>query len=107
MSFETRSVVAKECMLRVCEAAGLRPHTEYAELSEDPQIQEVVKMLDPEPDMTHSLTNVTMTVSVSSLKIDHSETGVVSTTVIVVENILSIELPLVMSSIKNTILLFF
>lgn len=78
MSYETRSVIAKECILRVCEAAGIRSHTEYAELSLDPRVQEVVKMLDPEPDMTHSLSNVTLTVSVSSLNLTLPDTGEVS-----------------------------
>jgi len=78
MSYDTRSVIAKECILRICEAAGLRSHTEYASLSVDPKVQEVVKMLDKEPDISHSGSDVILSVSVESLNLTLEETGEVS-----------------------------
>lgn len=75
MNFETRSVIAKECILRVSESAGLQPHTEYACLSLDPKVKDVVKMLDKEVDLTYSLSLSTLSVSSSALVLSVTDTG--------------------------------
>ncbi|RWS18028.1 SHC-transforming protein 1-like protein [Dinothrombium tinctorium] len=70
LDFETRSIVAKECINRVCEAAGLKTVDKKRRTD-----KRVAKMLADGPNMDKAGSNVTLTVTSSYLSLIILETG--------------------------------
>ncbi|XP_050671062.1 SHC-transforming protein 1 [Leptidea sinapis] len=70
LDFETRSQVAKECIARVCAAAGLRSADKKRRVS-----QAAACALAPRPRMSHSGSNVALTVSSRAITLAALEGG--------------------------------
>lgn len=74
LDFETRSLIAKECINRVCEAAGLKTKDEKRHRSD----RKFFRMLADKPIMLNAGSNVNLTISSSFLNLTVMETGEVS-----------------------------
>ncbi|EEC12766.1 shc transforming protein, putative, partial [Ixodes scapularis] len=70
LDFDTRSLIAKECITRVCEAAGLKAVDKKRKV--DRRLQ---RMLAERPNMDYAGSNVNLCVTSSSLKLSILETG--------------------------------
>lgn len=70
LNFETRSQLARECINRVCEAAGLKA-SERGRIAE----RSVSRHIASAPRMEHAGSNVSLTVSSSSLTLVNLESG--------------------------------
>ncbi|KAJ9576420.1 hypothetical protein L9F63_006715, partial [Diploptera punctata] len=70
LNFDTRSQVAKECINRVCEAAGLKT----ADKKRKPD-KRVAKAIAEQPIMEHAGANVNLTISSSGLVLTALESG--------------------------------
>lgn len=70
LDFETRSLVAKECINRVCEVAGLKTINKKQKTD-----KKVLRSISDTPSMEHAGSNVNLTISSSSLTISSLETG--------------------------------
>ncbi|CAN8005603.1 unnamed protein product, partial [Ixodes hexagonus] len=70
LDFDTRSLIAKECITRVCEAAGLKAVDKRRKV--DRRLQ---RMLAERPNMDYAGSNVNLCVTSSSLNVAIMETG--------------------------------
>lgn len=70
LDFDTRSLIAKECITRVCEAAGLRPVDKKRKV--DRRLQ---RMLADRPNLDYAGSNVTLCVTSSNLTLAVKESG--------------------------------
>ncbi|XP_011701803.1 PREDICTED: SHC-transforming protein 1 [Wasmannia auropunctata] len=70
LDFETRSCVAKECINRVCEAAGLKSADKKRRVD-----RKVLRAIADKPRMEHTAANITLTISSCSLSLTNIETG--------------------------------
>ncbi|XP_014204495.1 SHC-transforming protein 1 [Copidosoma floridanum] len=70
LNFETRSCVAKECINRVCEAAGLKSADKKRRVD-----NKVKRAIADKPCMEHAGSNINLTISSSSLTLTILETG--------------------------------
>ncbi|EFN88952.1 SHC-transforming protein 1 isoform X2 [Harpegnathos saltator] len=70
LDFETRSCVAKECINRVCEAAGLKSADKKRWVD-----MKVLRAIADKPCMEHTATNINLTISSCSLSLSCIETG--------------------------------
>ncbi|XP_058796816.1 SHC-transforming protein 1 [Phymastichus coffea] len=70
LDFETRSCVAKECINRVCEAAGLKSADKKRRVD-----RKVLRAIADKPCMDHAGTNINLTISSTSLILTVLETG--------------------------------
>lgn len=70
LDFDTRSLIAKECISRVCEAAGLKTVDKKRKV--DRRLQ---RMLADRPSMDHAGSNVNLRVTSSSLNLTVMESG--------------------------------
>ncbi|XP_001602298.2 SHC-transforming protein 1 isoform X1 [Nasonia vitripennis] len=70
LDFETRSCVAKECINRVCEAAGLKSADKKRRVD-----RKVLKAIADKPCMDHAGSNINLTISSCSLALSVLETG--------------------------------
>ncbi|KAK8774649.1 hypothetical protein V5799_010819 [Amblyomma americanum] len=70
LDFDTRSLIAKECITRVCEAAGLRPVDKKRKV--DRRLQ---RMLADRPNLDYAGSNVTLCVTSSNLTLAIVESG--------------------------------
>lgn len=70
LDFKTRSSVAKMCINRVCEAAGLKTIDKKKKID-----KKVLKAIAEEPKMDHAGTNVNLKISSSSLTLTSFESG--------------------------------
>lgn len=70
LDFDTRSLIAKECITRVCEAAGLRPVDKKRKV--DRRLQ---RMLADRPNLDYAGSNVTLCVTSSNLTLAVVENG--------------------------------
>ncbi|XP_065301079.1 SHC-transforming protein 1 isoform X1 [Dermacentor albipictus] len=70
LDFDTRSLIAKECITRVCEAAGLRPVDKKRKV--DRRLQ---RMLADRPNLDYAGSNVTLCVTSSNLTLAVVESG--------------------------------
>lgn len=71
LDFETRSRIAKECIARVCRAAGLRD-PDAADRRPDARI---VKMLAEQPDMSQTGADVALNITSATLNLTVIDTG--------------------------------
>lgn len=72
LDFETRSQIAKECINRVCEAAGLKNYDKKK------KIDKRFSMLSNQPILENAGENVNLTINSSYLNLTVMETGKVS-----------------------------
>jgi len=72
MDFETRSAIAKECILRICEAAGLRPVDDVR----TPPLPQIAKMLSGRPNLTFTGSDVSLEITSSLLRLTSIDGGV-------------------------------
>ncbi|KAF4530746.1 hypothetical protein B566_EDAN007968 [Ephemera danica] len=70
LDFETRSQIAKECINRVCEAAGLKTADKKRKVE-----RRIAKVLGEQPDMKHAGANVTLSISSTGLQLTVLDTG--------------------------------
>ncbi|XP_076290330.1 SHC-adaptor protein isoform X2 [Lasioglossum baleicum] len=70
LDFETRSCVAKECINRVCEAAGLKSADKKRRVE-----KKVLKAIADKPRMEHTGATINLTISSCSLALTNLETG--------------------------------
>lgn len=70
LDFDTRSLIAKECITRVCEAAGLRPVDKKRKVDRRLQC-----MLADRPNLDYAGSNVTLCVTSSNLTLAVKESG--------------------------------
>ncbi|XP_033211812.1 SHC-transforming protein 1 [Belonocnema kinseyi] len=70
LDFETRSCVAKECINRVCEAAGLKSADKKRRVD-----RKVLRAIADKPCMEHAGSNINLTISSCSLALTILETG--------------------------------
>lgn len=70
LDFDTRSQVAKECINRVCEAAGLKTADKKRKVE-----KRVQRAIAEQPKMEHAGANVNLTISSSSLVLTALESG--------------------------------
>ncbi|XP_014295385.1 SHC-transforming protein 1 isoform X1 [Microplitis demolitor] len=70
LDFETRSCVAKECINRVCEAAGLKSADKKRRVD-----RKVLKAIADKPRMEHAGDNINLTISSTSLALTSLDTG--------------------------------
>ncbi|XP_015127169.1 SHC-transforming protein 1 [Diachasma alloeum] len=70
LDFETRSCVAKECINRVCEAAGLKSADKKRRVD-----RKVLRAIADKPCMEHAGSNINLTISSTSLSLTTLETG--------------------------------
>ncbi|XP_070156940.1 SHC-transforming protein 1 [Polyergus mexicanus] len=70
LDFETRSCVAKECINRVCEAAGLKSADKKRRVD-----RKVLRAIADKPRMEHTASNVNLTISSCSLSLTNIENG--------------------------------
>ncbi|XP_077302455.1 SHC-adaptor protein [Arctopsyche grandis] len=70
LDFETRSLVAKECINRVCEAVGLKTADKKRRVD-----KRVTRAIAEKPRMVHAGTNVSLTISSKSLSMSVLEGG--------------------------------
>ncbi|XP_024947119.1 SHC-transforming protein 1 isoform X2 [Cephus cinctus] len=70
LDFETRSSVAKECINRVCEAAGLKTADKKRRVD-----RKVLRSISDKPCMEHAGTNINLTISSCSLTLTALEGG--------------------------------
>ncbi|EZA56888.1 hypothetical protein DMN91_001339 [Ooceraea biroi] len=70
LDFDTRSSVAKECINRVCEAAGLKSADKKRRVD-----RKVLRAIADKPRMEHSAASVNLTISSCSLSLTNIETG--------------------------------
>lgn len=70
LDFETRSRIAKECIVRVCEAAGLRD----PDAGRRPDSR-ILKMLAERPDMSLSGADVALSITSATLNLTVIDTG--------------------------------
>ncbi|XP_020286969.1 SHC-transforming protein 1 isoform X2 [Pseudomyrmex gracilis] len=70
LDFETRSCVAKECINRVCEAAGLKSADKKRRVD-----RKVLRAIADKPRMEHTTATVNLTISSCSLSLTNIETG--------------------------------
>ncbi|XP_031849943.1 SHC-adaptor protein [Nomia melanderi] len=70
LDFETRSCVAKECINRVCEAAGLKSADKKRRVD-----KKVLKAIADKPRMEHTGATINLTISSCSLALTNIETG--------------------------------
>jgi SHC-transforming protein 1 len=70
LDFETRSRIAKECIARVCEAAGLRDPDDGRR--PEPRI---IKMLADQPDMSLTGADVSLSITSATLNLTVIDTG--------------------------------
>ncbi|XP_029042440.1 SHC-adaptor protein [Osmia lignaria lignaria] len=70
LDFETRSCVAKECINRVCEAAGLKSADKKRRVD-----RKVLRAIADKPRMEHTGATINLTISSCSLALTNIETG--------------------------------
>ncbi|KAK0086777.1 hypothetical protein PV325_011203 [Microctonus aethiopoides] len=70
LDFETRSCVAKECINRVCEAAGLKSADKKRRVD-----RKVLRAIADKPCMEHAGTNINLIINSTSLALTNFETG--------------------------------
>ncbi|KAJ8681327.1 hypothetical protein QAD02_017114 [Eretmocerus hayati] len=70
LDFETRSAVAKECINRVCEAAGLKSADKKRRVD-----RKVIRAIADKPNMENAGSNINLTISSCSLALTILETG--------------------------------
>ncbi|XP_014234309.1 SHC-transforming protein 1 isoform X1 [Trichogramma pretiosum] len=70
LDFETRSSVAKECINRVCEAAGLKSADKKRRVP-----RQVLRAIADKPDMKHAGSNINLAINSESLTLTNLETG--------------------------------
>ncbi|XP_012285322.1 SHC-transforming protein 1 [Orussus abietinus] len=70
LDFDTRSCVAKECINRVCEAAGLKTADKKRRVD-----RKVLRAIADKPCMEHAGANINLTISSCSLALTTLETG--------------------------------
>ncbi|XP_018494120.1 SHC-transforming protein 1 [Galendromus occidentalis] len=70
LDFETRTLIAKECIVRVCEAAGLRTVDRKRKLD-----RRLLRVLAEKPIMEHAGANVSLCISASALALTDLESG--------------------------------
>ncbi|XP_076763032.1 SHC-adaptor protein [Xylocopa sonorina] len=70
LDFETRSCVAKECINRVCEAAGLKSADKKRRVD-----RKVLRAIADKPRMEHTGVTINLTISSCSLALTNIETG--------------------------------
>lgn len=70
LDFETRSCVAKECINRVCEAAGLKSADKKRRVD-----RKVLRAIADKPRMEHTAASVNLTISSCSLSLTNIENG--------------------------------
>ncbi|XP_012231756.1 SHC-transforming protein 1 [Linepithema humile] len=70
LDFETRSSVAKECINRVCEAAGLKSADKKRRVD-----KKVLRAISDKPRMEHTTASVNLTISSCSLSLTNISTG--------------------------------
>ncbi|XP_059474707.1 SHC-transforming protein 4-like isoform X1 [Neocloeon triangulifer] len=70
LDFETRSMIAKECINRVCEAAGLKTVDKKRKVE-----RRVGRVLADHPNMNHAGANVTLSISSKGLQLTVLDTG--------------------------------
>lgn len=64
LNYDTRSMVAKECITRVCEAAGLKTADRKRKVD-----RKIARMLSERPNMEHAGTNIHLIITSSHLKL--------------------------------------
>ncbi|GFT87948.1 SHC-transforming protein 1 [Nephila pilipes] len=70
LDFDTRSLIAKECINKLCEVAGLKTPDKKRKID-----KRLVKMLAEKPNMDHAGANVNLTITSSYLNLVSMETG--------------------------------
>ncbi|XP_054714847.1 SHC-transforming protein 1-like [Uloborus diversus] len=70
LDFDTRSLIAKECINKLCEAAGLKTADKKRKVD-----KRLLKMLSEKPNMDHAGSNVNLTITSSHLNLVTMETG--------------------------------
>ncbi|XP_015904062.2 SHC-transforming protein 3 isoform X2 [Parasteatoda tepidariorum] len=70
LDFDTRSLIAKECITKLCEIAGLKTPDKKRKID-----KRIVKMLAEKPNMDHAGANVSLTITSSYLNLVSMETG--------------------------------
>ncbi|GIY48708.1 SHC-transforming protein 1 [Caerostris extrusa] len=70
LDFDTRSLIAKECINRLCEIAGLKTPDKKRKVD-----KRLLKMLAEKPNMDHAGANVNLTITSSYLNLVSMETG--------------------------------
>lgn len=70
LDFETRSVIAKECINRVCESAGLKTVDKKRKVE-----KRVTRMLADKPNMDYAGSNINLTITSSYLNLTVMESG--------------------------------
>ncbi|CAL1265409.1 unnamed protein product [Larinioides sclopetarius] len=70
LDFDTRSLIAKECINKLCEVAGLKTPDKKRKVD-----KRLLKMLAEKPNMDHAGANVNLTITSSYLNLVSMETG--------------------------------
>ena len=71
LDFETRSLIAKECINRVCEAAGLKTKEDKRRRND----RNIFRMLADKPIMQNAGSNVNLTITSTCLNLTVMETS--------------------------------
>jgi SHC-transforming protein 1 len=70
LDFDTRSLIAKECINKLCEAAGLKTADKKRKVD-----KRLLKMIAEKPNMDHAGANVNLTITSSYLNLISMENG--------------------------------